>query len=87
MPQQYQTIKGRIKAGNIILIPGDMTKECFSITVETLYKIKEEVTIIIHAAANISFRAPLQEVVLDNCLPALRLAALATKMTRLRYFI
>ncbi|KAH8650367.1 hypothetical protein BGZ60DRAFT_473972 [Tricladium varicosporioides] len=45
------------------------------------------VTIIIHAAANISFRAPLQEVILDNCLPALRLAAWAMKMTRLRNFV
>jgi fatty acyl-CoA reductase len=87
MPQQYQYIEDRIKARNIILVPGDMTKECFGITIETLCKIEEEVTIIIHAAANISFRAPLQKVVLDNCLPALRLAALATKMTRLRHFV
>jgi alcohol-forming fatty acyl-CoA reductase len=87
MPQQYQIIKDRIKARNIILIPGDMTKECFSITIKTLCKIEEEVTIIIYAATNISFRAPLQKVVLDNCLPALQLAAMATKMTRLRHFV
>jgi nucleoside-diphosphate-sugar epimerase len=87
MPQQYQIIEGRIKAGNIVLVPGNITKECFGITIETLSKIEEEVTIIIHAAANISFRAPLQKVVLDNCLPALQLAALATKMTRLRHFV
>jgi fatty acyl-CoA reductase len=87
MPQQYPNIEGRIKAGNIILVPGDMTKECFGITIETLCRIEEEVTIVIHAAANISFRAPLQKVVLDNCLPALQLAAMATKMTRLRHFV
>ncbi|KAH8586635.1 male sterility protein-domain-containing protein [Bisporella sp. PMI_857] len=87
MPQQYQYIEDRIKAGIIVLVPGDITKERFGITIETYYKIEEEVTIIIHAAANISFRALLHKVVLDNCLPALRLAAMATKMTRLQHFV
>ncbi|KAG4428150.1 hypothetical protein IFR05_016365 [Cadophora sp. M221] len=87
MPQQYRHIEDRTRAGKIIFVLGDMTKDRFGITTEILYKIEEEVTIIIHAAANISFRAPLQKVVLDNCLPALRLAALATKMTRLRHFV
>jgi fatty acyl-CoA reductase len=64
-----------------------MIKECFGITIETFCKIEEEVTIIIHAATNISFRAPLQKVILDNYLPTLRLAALATKMSRLRHFV
>ncbi len=64
-----------------------MTKERFSTTVKTLCKIEDEVMIIIHAAANISFRAPLQKVVLDNCLLALQLAALATKMTKLWHFV
>ncbi|PVH72542.1 male sterility protein [Cadophora sp. DSE1049] len=87
MPQQYRHIEDRIRVGKVILVPGDMTKERFGITTETLRKIEEEVTIIIHAAANISFRAPLQKVVLDNCLPALRLAAWATKMTQLQHFV
>ncbi|KAH8745709.1 hypothetical protein BGZ57DRAFT_778286, partial [Hyaloscypha finlandica] len=52
-------IKNRIKAGKVILILGNIIKEHFGITIKTLYKIKEEVTIIIHVAANISFRAPL----------------------------
>ena len=46
----------------VVLVPGDMTEECFGISVETLCRIEEEVTIIIHAAANISFRAPLLKV-------------------------
>jgi nucleoside-diphosphate-sugar epimerase len=87
MPQQYRHIEDGIRAGKVILVPGDMTKERFGITTETLRKIEEEATIIIHAAANISFRAPLQKVILDNCLPALRLAAWAMKMTRLQHFV
>ena len=70
-----------------ILVPGDMTKECYGITAETLCRIEQEVTIIIHAAAYISFRAPLLRVVSDNCLPALQLAALATKVTILQHFV
>ena len=87
MAQQFRHIEDRIRVGNIVLVPGDITKECFGITVETLRRIKEEVTIIIHAAANISFRAPLLKVVLDNCLPALQLGALAMDMTRLQHFV
>jgi alcohol-forming fatty acyl-CoA reductase len=64
-----------------------MTKERFGITTKTLCKIKKEVTIIIHTAANISFRAPLQKIVLDNCLPVFRLAAWAIKITRLQHFV
>jgi fatty acyl-CoA reductase len=64
-----------------------MTKECLGIAVKTLCRIKEEATIIINAAANISFRAPLLKVVLDNCLPALQLGALAMEMTKLQHFV
>ena len=87
MPQQFRHITDRITVGNIVLVPGDMTVECFGISAETLRRIEEEVTIVIHAAANISFRAPLLKVVLDNCLPALQLGALAMKMTRLQHFV
>ncbi|KAH8653988.1 male sterility protein [Tricladium varicosporioides] len=87
MLQQFRHIEDRISTRNIVLVPGDMTKERLGIAVETLCTIEKEVTIIINAAANISFRAPLLKVVLDNCLPALQLAALAVKMTRLQHFV
>ena len=87
MPQQCRYIEDRIRAGKVILVSGDMTKERFGIATEILRKMEEEVTIIVHAAANISFRAPLQKVIFDNCLPALRLAAWAMKMTRLQHFV
>ncbi|KAL5316288.1 hypothetical protein ACEPPN_015333 [Leptodophora sp. 'Broadleaf-Isolate-01'] len=87
MPQQFRLIEDQISVGNIVLVPGDMTKECLGIAVETLCRIKEEATIIINAAANISFRAPLLKVVLDNCLPALQLGALAMEMAKLQHFV
>ncbi|KAH8650287.1 male sterility protein [Tricladium varicosporioides] len=87
MPQQHRNIEDRIRAGKVILVPGDMTEERFGIITETLCRIEEEVAIIIHAAANISFRDPLEKVVFDNCVSALRLAAWAMKMTRLQHFV
>lgn len=87
MAHQFHHIEERIRAGEITLVSGDMTKEGFGLTEETLRKIEEEVTVIIHAAANISFVAPLSKVVLENCLPALHLADLATKMARLQTFV
>jgi fatty acyl-CoA reductase len=71
MPKQFRHIEDRIKVGKTILVPSDMTKECYGITAKTLRKIEQEVTIIIYAIANISFRAPLLKVVSDNCLPLL----------------
>jgi len=87
MPLQFRHIKDRIRVGKTILVLGDMTDECYGIGAETLCKIEQEATVIIHAAANISFRAPLLKAVSDNCLPSLQLGALATKMTKLQHFV
>ena len=55
MPKQFRHIEDRIRVGKTILVSSNMTKECYGITSKTLRKIKQEVTIIIYAAANISF--------------------------------
>jgi alcohol-forming fatty acyl-CoA reductase len=86
MPHQLHQIQDRIRAGRIILVSGDMTQEGFGISEEILQKFKDEVTLIIHTAANISLQASLSKVVADNCLASLRLAALATKLTKLQHF-
>ncbi|KAJ7734427.1 male sterility protein-domain-containing protein [Mycena metata] len=47
----------------------------------------DKVTLVIHAAANISLKAPLQQAIYNNCLPTLRLAELAvSRFTRLSTF-
>lgn len=86
MPDQLHQIQDRIRVGRIILVLGDMTEESFGISEEILQKFKDEVTLVIHTAANISLQAPLSKVVADNCLASLRLAALATKLTKLQHF-
>ncbi|PVH69175.1 hypothetical protein DL98DRAFT_626187 [Cadophora sp. DSE1049] len=74
MPNQFHQIQDRINSGRIILVPGDMTEKSFDIDKRVLEEIEMSVTLIIHASANISFRAPLAKVVMENCLSALRLA-------------
>jgi fatty acyl-CoA reductase len=87
MPDQTQNIVELIQKRTIILVQGNMTKEMFGIHNEVLEILMRETTIVIHAAANISFAAPLKVVVRDNCIPVLNLAAIVTKMTRLRSFV
>jgi alcohol-forming fatty acyl-CoA reductase len=86
MPNQFPQIQDRISSGHIVFVPGDMTEKGFGIDKTMLQEIQMRVTFIIHAAANISFRAPLAKVVEDNCIPALELAEMSTKFTRLQHF-
>jgi fatty acyl-CoA reductase len=86
LPNNFHEIQDRIKSGQIVLVPGDMTESNFGIEKRVLEEIERSVTLIIHAAANISFRAPLAKVVVDNCLPALRLAEMSMKFTKLEKF-
>jgi len=55
MLKQFRHIEDRIRVGKTILVPGNITKECYSITAKTFRKIEQEVTIIIYATTNISF--------------------------------
>jgi fatty acyl-CoA reductase len=86
LPIHFHEIQDRINSGQIILVPGDMTESNLGIDKKVLEELERSVTLIIHAAANISFRAPLAKVVRDNCLPALRLAEMSTKFTKLENF-
>jgi fatty acyl-CoA reductase len=86
LPNHFHEIQDRINSGQIILVPGDMTESNFGIDKKVLEEIERSVTLIIHAAANISFRAPLAKVIRENCLPALRLAEMSTKFTKLENY-
>ncbi len=86
LPHQFCQIQDRTNMGKIILVLGDITEESFGVDKKMLQEIETSVTSIIHAAANISFRAPLAKVVAENCLPALRLAEMFMKFTKLKHF-
>lgn len=71
----------------LVLVVGDMTKPQFGIDDGVFAKLVEEVQVVLHAAANISFRAPLQQVVADNCISSLELARLATSFKKSESYV
>ena len=71
----------------LVLVTGDMTLPQFGIDDGVFADLVEEVQIVIHAAANISFKAPLQKVVADNCISSLELAGLATLFKNLEQYV
>lgn len=84
MPQQTQAILG---SGKVHFVVGDMKKSDFGINEADLKQLQEEVTLVIHAAANISFSMGLKESVEHNCLPSLELGKVASRFRRLKLFI
>lgn len=82
-----EIIDGMLATERLVLVVGDMTKPQFGIADDIFAELVEEVQIVIHAAANISFRAPLQQVVVDNCISSLELARLATAFKNLESYI
>jgi alcohol-forming fatty acyl-CoA reductase len=50
-------------------------------------EMKETVTLVIHGAAKISFKAPIDRVVADNCLSSLELARMASEFEKLDSFV
>ena len=85
MPQQTQAI---LATGKVHFVVGDMMKPEFGIEDSAvLERLRNEVTVVIHAAANISFAASVKTAVEYNCLPPLELARMASRFRRLKQFI
>lgn len=84
MPQHTQAILG---SGKVHFVIGDMTQSDFAIDESVLEQLRSEATLVIHAAANISFAADIKESVESNCLPPLELARVASRFRRLKLFI
>lgn len=85
MPQQTQAI---LNTGKVHFVVGDMVKPDFGIEDGAMIeRLRNEVTVVIHAAANISFAASVKDAVEYNCLPPLELAHMASQFRRLKQFI
>lgn len=85
MPQQTEAI---LKTGKVHFVVGDMRQPAFGIEDHAVVdRLRAEVTVVIHAAANISFAAGVKDAVEDNCLPPLELARMAARFRRLKHFI
>ncbi|KAJ7099956.1 NAD-binding domain 4 protein [Mycena belliarum] len=72
--------------GKVHLVVGDFTKGDFGIEPATLAELAEQVTLVVHAAASISLKAPLRTTIANNCIPTLQLAKLSTTFTKLSCF-
>ncbi|OJJ45867.1 hypothetical protein ASPZODRAFT_68636 [Penicilliopsis zonata CBS 506.65] len=84
MPEQSEAIAGSKKVHFVL---GDILKAEFGIDPSTLERLRDEVTLVIHAAANISFAANISHAVKNNCLPCLELAQMVSQFRRLRLLI
>ncbi|RDH31622.1 male sterility protein-domain-containing protein [Aspergillus welwitschiae] len=84
MPDHTQAI---LNSNRIHYIVGDIRKSNFGIEDVMLNRLREEVTLVIHAAARIKLDASISEALENNCLPALELAAMVSRFRRLRLFI
>jgi alcohol-forming fatty acyl-CoA reductase len=84
MPEQWWDL---VTSGSIEFVVGDMKDPMFGIGKDVLEEMKKEVTLIIHAAANISSETSIGEAVADNCLPSLRLAGMASEFENLDCFV
>lgn len=84
MPNQTDAI---LTTNKIHFVVGDMRMPGFGIDTADLGRLREQVTLVIHAAAQISLDSGIREAIEDNCLPALELAGIASQFRRLKLFL
>lgn len=84
MPDQTDAI---LTTKKVHFVVGDIKTTGFGIDAADLKQLQEQVTLVIHAAAQISLDSDIREAIEDNCLPALELAGIASQFRRLKLFV
>lgn len=84
IPEQIDEI---LDSGKVHCLKGDMNCDGFGLDAEDLALLQSEVTIVVHAAANISLAQSLAESVASDTLPVVRLGDLAQTFRKLRLFV
>ncbi|KAJ5295644.1 NAD-binding domain 4 protein [Penicillium antarcticum] len=84
MPDQMESI---ILSQKLHYIRGDISQPSFGLDNLSMEKLCRDVTLIVNAAADISFASNILEAVRANCLPALELARLASEFSSLKLFV
>lgn len=84
MPDQTRAI---LNSKKIHFIHGDISKSGFGINEKDMQTLSEEVTLVIHAAANIVLDADLRDSMRNNCLPSLELARIVVRFTRMKLLV
>ncbi|KAI0997067.1 hypothetical protein K3495_g11120 [Podosphaera aphanis] len=80
MPNQYKSI---LQSGKVVLLQGDITKPNFGIDVDQIM----DTTVVINAAADISFAQQVDEAIEKNCKPPLELAKMCSTLPKLKSLI
>lgn len=84
MPEQIDDI---LDSGKIRFIRGNMGQDDFGIAPDELERIQNDVTVVLHAAANISLGQSLVESIHNDCLPVVRLARLVQTFKKIKLFV
>lgn len=84
MPVQTQPA---LRSRKVHFVVGDMTKPDFGIDAAVMDELRQQVTLVIHAAAKITLDADVAEAVENNCLPSLEMAKIASRFRRLKLFV
>lgn len=84
MPEEIDEIW---ETGKIHFLTGDITHAQLGLGSHELKKLKEEVTVVIHAAADFSFSQPLVPSVQTNCLPVLALADMLRSFHKIKVLL
>jgi fatty acyl-CoA reductase len=69
----------------VIAIPGDITKDCFDMSVEDQQILENEVTVIIHSAATTKFTEKLKLAVEMNTLAVSRMLSIAKRCKKIGF--
>lgn len=84
MPDQTQAI---LASKKVVFVIGDIKSVNFGIQPAVLEQLRDQVTLVIHAAAKISLDSSLQDAFEDNCLPSLEMARMASQFRRLKLLV
>lgn len=84
MPEQIDEI---MDSGKLHCVLGDIASEGFGLSPVELELLQQEVTVAIHAAANISLAQHLPGSILDDCLPAINVARVVRGFSKVQRFL
>lgn len=84
MPEQVDDI---LDTGKIHFVVGDMTRPELGLKPTDLQRLRDAVTVVINAAADISLHKELSDTIQANCISHLTLSALLAGFVRLRIFL
>ncbi|KAM4058845.1 male sterility protein [Hirsutella rhossiliensis] len=75
-----------LDSGKVHCIRGNLNRDGFGLDPDDLKRLQEEVTVVIHAAADISLAQSLPDSIQSDCLPVIRIASLVQSFKAVKLF-